>query len=565
MIRRQFMKTALAAGLTSAAVPAASGAGRAASGAGGHGGRKKPRIMFYNDARHPAIYMYEPPMEKEQFEAAVDEVLGTPVDTLVFGLGDGRTVLHKTEVGELWGDPVEKWPHLIFRRAHQNAKMMLESGRDPLRIVCDHARANGLMLYPSLLLNRGRGAERHRDVRAANFTWENRHLEIGASGNLDENFNGARQLDFKHQEVQDERFALIEEVLKNYPIDGFELWFGHHYFFHPREVEAGLEIMTHWVKRVHKAVKASGKDRELAVLVPANIEWARSLGLDVPEWIRQGIVDVINGQNYYQKVDNLADFRPLLEIAKGTSCRINAGTNAILNSDRVSGATIEMLRGVACNYWAQGVDGLYLGQWFAGTNWPYQAPFYEQLREVAYPKLMAPKDKFYMVPTADQTRSRPPTQTAPLPVELKENRPVKFELPIADDLAYWDKQKRVHEVLLRIRLADSTELDRVTFRFNGKELPQSQARKINHLYRMHAPRFRVNNAYWYIYRLDRDHWPRQGKNTIEVTLDRRDPDITPSLKLRDIEIETRYLMGKNYYRSNEDTDLGPAAIARPVS
>ncbi|MCY3756974.1 MAG: hypothetical protein OXG96_04565, partial [Acidobacteria bacterium] len=76
-------------------------------------------------------------------------------------------------------------------------------------------------------------------------------------------------------------------------------------------------------------------------------------------------------------------------------------------------------------------------------------------------------------------------------------------------------------------------------------------------------RFRVNNAYWYIYRLDRDHWPRRGKNTIEVTLNKRDPDITPSLKLRDIEIETRYLMGKNYYRSNEDTDLGPAAISRP--
>ena len=60
MIRRQFMKTALAAGLTSAAVPAAAGAARPASGTG-RGGGKKPRIMFYNDARHPAIYMYEPP------------------------------------------------------------------------------------------------------------------------------------------------------------------------------------------------------------------------------------------------------------------------------------------------------------------------------------------------------------------------------------------------------------------------------------------------------------------------------------------------------------------------
>jgi hypothetical protein len=559
------MKAAMAAGLTSAAVPTSAGAAKASSllGATGDRPRKKPRIMFYNDCRHPAIYMYEPPMEKEQFEAAVDELLGTPVEALMFGLGDGRTVLHRTKVGELWGDPVKKWPHLIFRRAHQNAKMMLESGRDPLRIVCEHAHANGMLIYPSLWLNRGRGENREEDVRAANFTWENQHLEIGAKGDLDEDFPGLRKLDFKHKEVQDERFALIEEVLQNYPVDGFELLFGNSHYFHPKEVDAGREIMTSWVKRVHRAVKASGQDRELTVLVPANMEIARSLGFDLQEWIRRGIVDVISAQTYYQKIDNLADFRPLIEAAKGTSCRIHACTNGIVNSDRVGGGTIEMIRAVASNYWAQGVDGLYLGQWFAGTNWPYQASFYEQLREVAYPQLMAPKDKFYMVPTTDQSRSRSPAPPIPLPVDLKAHQPVRLELPVADDLPRWDRQKRVHEVLLRIRLANNTELDQVTFRFNGKVLPESHLRRINHLYRMHAPRFRVNNSYWYIYRLDRDHWPKQGTNTIEVTLTQRDPDVTPPLQLRDIEIETRYLMGRNYYRSGEDSDLGPAVVSRP--
>ena len=38
----------------------------------------KPRIMFYHDGRHPLIYMYEPPMQKEEYEAAVDELVGTP-------------------------------------------------------------------------------------------------------------------------------------------------------------------------------------------------------------------------------------------------------------------------------------------------------------------------------------------------------------------------------------------------------------------------------------------------------------------------------------------------------
>ena len=558
MFRRNFMKTALAASLTSTAVsnPVTTKASSVKS-------NKKPRIMFYNDCRHPGIYMYEPPMEKEEFEAAVDELIGTPVDALVFGLGDGRTVLHGTKVGELWGSPIKKWGHLIFRRAHQNAKMMLESGKDPLRIVCDHAQGSGMLIYPSLLLNRGRGEKQEHDFRAAKFTWENKHLEIGSSGDLPSNFAGLRKLDFKHKEVRDERFSIIEEVLNNYPVDGFELLFSHMHFFHPQELEAGRKIMTAWVKRVYEAVKASGKERELAVLVPADIETAFSLGLDLKEWIHEGIVDVINAQSYYQKIDNLANFRPLVEAAKDTSCRIHASINGVINSDRVSGAPIEMIRAVASNYWAQGIDGLLLSQWFAGTNWPYQASFYEQLREVSYPKLMAPKDKFYLVPTADQSRQTPPNPKTPLPQILNIDVPVKVQLPITDNLQYWNRQGRIHEILLRIRLTDSTEIDRVRFSLNGKVLPKTQLRKINHLYRMHAPRFRVNNSYWYIYRLDQNLWPKQGDNTIEVTLTKRDPDLTPPLQLRDVELEIRYLMGKNYYRNNEDSDLGPAVVSRP--
>ena len=217
----------------------------------------QPRIMFYHDGRHPLIYMYEPPMQKEEYEAAVDELVGTPVDALMFCLGDGRTVLHDTKVGELWGHNVEKWPHIIFRRAHQNAKHLIESGNDPLRIVCDRAHAKGMLIYPTLLVQQGRGS-RDQDVRCSNFRFDNPHLEIGAHGDLDADFPGLTCLDFKHEEVREERFALIEETLNNYPIDGFELQLNYTpYYFHPDEVEAGREIMTAWVRRVYEAVKGA--------------------------------------------------------------------------------------------------------------------------------------------------------------------------------------------------------------------------------------------------------------------------------------------------------------------
>ena len=131
MKRRKFMATALTAGIASAATPAGStGMTLSGSGAAGHQSGKKPRVMFYHDSRHPAIYMYEPPMQKEEFEAAVDELVGTDIDALMFNLADGRTMFHDTKAGEVWGHWVKKWPHMIFRRAGRNVKMMLDSATD---------------------------------------------------------------------------------------------------------------------------------------------------------------------------------------------------------------------------------------------------------------------------------------------------------------------------------------------------------------------------------------------------------------------------------------------------
>ena len=516
----------------------------------------QPRMMFYHDGRHPLIYMYEPPMQKEEYEAAVDELVGTPIEAIMFCMGDGRTVLHDTQVGELWGDNVKKWPHVIFRRAHQNARELIRKGHDPLHIICERAHEKGLLVYPTLLVQQGCG---EGDVRCSNFRFDNRHLEIGAKGDLDD-FPGRNLLDFKHDEVRDERFALIEETLNKYSVDGFELQlnYGIHYF-HPDEVEQGRSIMTAWIRRVNEAVKKSGRDRELAIRVPASIDGCMSMGLDLRAWIKQGLADVIIAQTYSgpELIDQTVDFGPLVEAAKGKKTRIHAAIQSHLDSDRLSEGTIEMVRATACNYWEQGVDGLYLAHWFG--NWPYQASFYEKLRELSHPEVMASKDKFYFVPTSTGRYPAPslePGVTMQLPATLQVDKAKKVRFKVSDDLARWRKVGRVHEVLLRIRISDTTELDKLRFRFNGKELPDELLRKINQMYRMSAPRYRTGSCYWFIYRLHRTYWPRKGQNTVEVTLLKRDAGVTPDVSVRDVELEIKYLMGKSFHRG-QDPDLGP--------
>lgn len=507
--------------------------------------------MFYHDGRHPLIYMYEPPMQKEEFESAVDELLGTPVEALMFTMGDGRTVLHDTRVGELWGDHLKnsKWPHLIFRRAYQNAKGLIQAGHDPLRIVCDRARSRGMRVYPVLLVQQGTG-KRGEDTRASEFRLNHRHLEIGAGGGVDPSFPGFHGLDFKHEAVRRERLALIEETLQRYPVDGFELQLNYMpYYFRPDEVEPGRRIMTEWIRRVYRAVKRSGEGRELVLRVPASLEQCESVGMDIWEWLRQGIVDVLVPQGP-GRFDPMLDLGPMLSAARGTNCRIHGYLPSTVDSDRLMESTLSVTRAAACNLWDQGVDGLYVAQWF--STWPYRSSFYERLRELPHPDVMAPRDKHYFLQTT--TGRYPGRRGRHLPAELEVDRPVSLEFRISDELPRWARTGRVHQVLLRIRLSNTTELDRIVFRLNGKPLPDSRLRKINEMFKLKIPRF-FQFGYWYVYKLEADHWPARGLNRLEVELKRRDPEVTPRIAVSNLEVEIKYLLGKNMRRDSE-TDLG---------
>ena len=97
----------------------------------------KPRILFDHDGRHPLIYMYEPPMQIEELEAAVDELVGTPIEALSLTLGDAQSLLYDSQVGKLWGRDIVKWPHLIWKRANQNFIRLIKDGHDPLKVLCD--------------------------------------------------------------------------------------------------------------------------------------------------------------------------------------------------------------------------------------------------------------------------------------------------------------------------------------------------------------------------------------------------------------------------------------------
>ena len=101
---------------------------------------KRPRLIYYHDSRHYLMYRFDPPMSLHQLRKPVDDLIGTGVDTLVYGTGMGQTFLYDTKVGNKFGE--NAMPHnsgLVWWRAAANLASALERGLDPFKIIVDRA------------------------------------------------------------------------------------------------------------------------------------------------------------------------------------------------------------------------------------------------------------------------------------------------------------------------------------------------------------------------------------------------------------------------------------------
>ena len=93
---------------------------------------QKPKLIYYNDSRHYLMYRYDPPLSRHVLRQPVDEILGTGVDTLFFGLASGATFLHDTRIGKRWGEGVtDHNSGIMWWRAGKNLERAIADGLDP--------------------------------------------------------------------------------------------------------------------------------------------------------------------------------------------------------------------------------------------------------------------------------------------------------------------------------------------------------------------------------------------------------------------------------------------------
>ena len=446
-----------------------------------------PRLLFYNDARHYHLYCYEPPISLEDARAPVDEIAGTRVDTFVYGFGAGPSMFHLTEVGEVFGSHLEAFRDIpgVQRgtlptwRAHENIMSLKERGVDLLRLLIDRAHEKDLAFYASL---RQTHAVASDDVHNY-FNWQFKidHPEWCLRGKRKHAF------DFSYPEVRAERFALAEETVNRYDVDGFEIdWAFWPYFFEEEEIGPKTPILTEYMRQHRDMIAGTAARRGRPIAFGARVlptlAGNRAAGMDVEAWVREGLLDFVV-PNFYidEQMDADFPFEWLVELCRGTDCRVFPAMQRLIgrpvepDGEPVGEemATPDHYHAAAAAYWSKGADGIYL-PWF---NWPIEAADRQVLCEINDPELLRTKAQHYAVRGHKQDAAEH-GYTAPLPVLLENG----VEAPGQTVRLFVADPAENGNATLRVRLRYTTIHDSLAVSLNGEVLDNETCIREPHNY-----------------------------------------------------------------------------------
>lgn len=504
---------------------------------------EKPRLIYYNDARHYGLYRYDPPMSLHQLRQPVDEILGTQVDLLSYGLASGQTFLHDTRVGLRWGEELPSHNHgVMWWRAAENARQAIEAGHDPLRVVVERAHEKGRRILCSLRMN---DASSHADGNYYMFgrlKREHPEVMIGKAAAGDHPY-AATCADFERQEVQAERLAVIEEVCGRYGADGLEMDPYINVFFAPAQGRAKAPVLTAFVARVRALLDRIGKVRGQRLILAARahpVEAANlEIGMDVRAWLADGLVDLVVPVMPGVLLDVEMPIEWLAEAAHGAGALVYPMLSGAPYDDRDHLPTLEMYRAAATRLAALGADGLYLQD----LSWPFGAREYHVLREMGDRDIYARKAKHWLAPR-QAAEPDPHLPARPLPVVLQEGTTASVPVHVDDDLAAARADGELAGATLGVRVVQYCPQDELIVRLNGRVLSPARVETFyGGLVSYTAARSglpeRINTHYWFHFDLPADSL-RAGPNAVEVTLARRFAPLEAERVLHDVEIQVAY-------------------------
>lgn len=252
---------------------------------------------------------YKDDVRREQFVGYVRELAGTQVDALMCCPTAWRLPIYRSKVDPVWQTwardhrdpkPEDDWKY--FDKAFSRIKryMLREDYEDPLQITLAAARAIGIDFFFSYRMNDLHNTYYNGDRLPPTMdpVWrDNPALRLRTG-------NGHYAMNYLHQNVRDYYYAVVEELVENYDIDGFELDFMRSPCFFPEDkISEGAILMSGFVRSIRALLDTIGKKRGKQLRLSARVPWTlkkcAEIGLDAPAWKQAGVVDLLNVSSFF--------------------------------------------------------------------------------------------------------------------------------------------------------------------------------------------------------------------------------------------------------------------------
>jgi hypothetical protein len=475
---------------------------------------RRKRTIYFNDARHYYLFVFEPPMRLEDAWVAIDEVAGTAVDTFSYGVSRGDGLFYPSNVGMRFGADIQPFDIVPYWRVWENMQSLIDRGLDPLQVLIDRAHDKGLDFFASLRMGGFDGFEGDYEVAK------------GGRG-------------YAHEEAREYQFSIIEELATRYPIEGVELDFaaapsGNGFYLREEDVEQYAPVITDFVRRAAAAVRQRpGTAGEVGARVYPTLEMNRKVGLEVDVWLEEGLVDYVVPMLYScfildadMPIDWIVEAAHAKDISVYSMLQPYYREQAEPHFDRPH-PTPQMMRAAAANAWDRGVDGLYT--WF--MSWPLGDGERSTLTELGDAELVREKDKHYFLRWRKED-DKEFDYPAYLPLEISApDAQKRYEIPfaIADDT----QNPRLRNLRLRLGIVNLVMADKLEILLNGESL-SSEICKRTYLRSMDP-----YTGQWLEFDLQEVR-PQKGRNMLEICLKERPLRMGGSITVKDVEIVVTY-------------------------
>jgi hypothetical protein len=208
-------------------------------------------------------------------------------------------------------------------------------------------------------------------------------------------------LDYEIEDVRNEVYNIISAVAGNssYNLDGIELDFDRHpVYFKPQMTgqsvtQAECDLMTGLMRQVRTMTEqvgmARGRPLLISVRVPDSVGFSKAIGLDLNEWLDEGLVDMVSAGD----CQHLEPWRNLVSLGHSHDVPVYA----CLSASRIAHDPL-LWRGEAGNAWSQGVNGINMFNYF-------DYPDSELLNELGSPQTLAGLPQTYQWNSGSQIQS----------------------------------------------------------------------------------------------------------------------------------------------------------------